>query len=804
MTTFKNIELRIYLIGQNSVGKRSFAKKFEKLNSTETIHGKKIQTTITDDQLKKLKRKEEHKYRTLDEAKEIELLKLRQQESTNFTKIFTLGKISFECKVFIPSLPVPLSYSDAKDIVDDLDETEHAHKLKFEFIRQEIKNYLQMENYNFFSSLSTKTINFFVFMYDLSSKESLHKAIIYFEGLNKTFKLTNENNYAAFIGNKIDIKFVPKEKTKNSLDKVNILENNEPMEKMIKNLLDKNPKLSHYEISCKVFYSFEKLFEKFLCETLVEADPAFKSEAFIHKLNELLNLKGTFCKSDRQNPLEKSNLTPGPQQYNTDIYNVGANDLTDLFSNDKKYSSKIFVNKSGPIFGAHTSQAIKKNEMSEENLLEDIQQKINREKIVEQLNVNKVGYSMGISPGKLDLFNQRNSMKKEVSEDINVALSLNNVTRIIKKSRRIKTGSPKIERYTSPSNDRFLDNKEKVDSETNDKLKGVYEHIYEKWRRIDNLKRRKEDYYSILENERQQKREAMRQAVDDNLRRLSIENQERRENILEQVNVSKSPQSKNKGFSIVGKPKTGLFKTDVNHNYYTIKSEFDCLVEKSMENDYPVCKFKYHISIPQDNRFKNKLVRYFDKSLGKYINIEESKVNAIKNRLLNELEEKSEDRITRKEDALKKEAQIRQDKRNKLEFIRATSSNQLDENTLNIEGPSVWSYQPDCYIWGQENQRYSIAGKLQNNNKNKDRYDDNSPLLGLQQSIKLLANSITNRISNPNVDSVKESSPKFSFPKSDNRFIDIQNTSSENPNLGPGSFYHPDLITINRNKNKIF
>lgn len=185
------------------------------------------------------------------------------------------------------------------------------------------------------------------------------------------------------------------------------------------------------------------------------------------------------------------------------------------------------------------------------------------------------------------------------------------------------------------------------------------------------------------------------------------------------------------------------------------------------------------------------------------MSIEEPQLNMIKNRMLEEINEKAQDRIARKEFFMSEEAQARQDKKNKLDFIRATG-NQTEEVSSNKEGPSVWSYEPDYYNWGKENPRYSIAGKLQSQMKGKDRYDENNPLIGFEQSIKLLANSITNRISNPNADIVKETSPQYSFPKSQNRFINNHGIATESTDLGPGAFYKPEFVSINRNKNKIF
>lgn len=588
MSTFKNIELRLYLIGDNTVGKRSFAKKFKKLNSTETMTGRKVPTTISDELLKRLKKKEEHRYRSNDEIKEVELLRLKQQEATNFTKIFTIGNVSLECRLLIPTLPIPISHTDAKEIVEELDELERTYRLKFEFMKNEISSYLKMENYNYFKSKSMKTINIFLFMYDLTNKETLSKTIIYFEELKKTFGLTDDPIYTAFVGNKIDIRFVHLEDVRTGVANSNKFsdvegEDDFSMEKMIKSILSKNPKLNHYEISCKVFFSFEKFFEKFFIENLLNSDPAFSSDIFVEKLGDLLYLKGTFSKADRSISMAQKSITPGPQFYDTDLFYIAdSKKRKEAFRGEKKHSLKIFVNKTGPVFGSHKSEVVKKPMENEENKKEDIEEKKKREKLIEELNMKKYGFTMGMSPGKLDLFSRRKDMKKVVSDKFNRYLSLENITRNIKSDRKLRIGSPQRAEYTSPSRERFISNKDRIDQENSDKQKDIINHIENKWSKIQRLKNSKEDYSSLIEIERMQKREQMKQLVEENLKRVSLEKDEKNKEIITELPAIKSSIDTNRGFTIVGKPKDLLPKSNFNHNFYTIKSEFDNLIEKTL------------------------------------------------------------------------------------------------------------------------------------------------------------------------------------------------------------------------------
>lgn len=92
----KNLEIRYYLIGAESVGKKSIAKRFEKLSSSETIKGKPIKLEITKEMLRKLGKLHENRNRSNEEIKQIYLEKLKEQSLTNFVKLFTISNLSIE------------------------------------------------------------------------------------------------------------------------------------------------------------------------------------------------------------------------------------------------------------------------------------------------------------------------------------------------------------------------------------------------------------------------------------------------------------------------------------------------------------------------------------------------------------------------------------------------------------------------------------------------------------------------------------------------------------------------------------
>ena len=88
------------------------------------------------------------------------------------------------------------------------------------------------------------------------------------------------------------------------------------------------------------------------------------------KLKSILENKFTFNKAKR-NGMEVENDNPGPNKYNTNIYEFTSIEERNDILNDKKkkFNTKIFVNKQGPLFYINKKEEdrkLKNNEFEEQ------------------------------------------------------------------------------------------------------------------------------------------------------------------------------------------------------------------------------------------------------------------------------------------------------------------------------------------------------------------------------------------------------------------------------------------------------
>lgn len=501
----KNLEIRYYLIGVENVGKKSIAKRFEKLSSSETIKGKPIKLEISKEMLRKLGKLHENRNRSNEEIKQIYLEKLKEQSLTNFVKLFTISNLSIEKKVNIVSNPEPIAYNDAKEIVEELDEIERTYKIRFDNVKQEIKKLIKLPNFNHnkLNDLSTKHV--FLFIYDLSNPETLEKIIIYFEQLNKEFDFfNNPDYYPIFIGNKIDIRIPIKmgknrheimnntssESIKNSISGksgtgLSILNDYKEVSNTTPNLLksllgsnksldfsnpdeifklvkNKYPNMFSFEVSTKMFFSFENLIEKFFKDIFYDMNEMFKLDYFLEKLYNVLHLRKTFPKALKKEP--EHNNFPSPQKYNSDIYIIhNEEEKSKAFSSKKRYNYKIFLNKVGPIFkrfkSSNREEYYEKKKSDKQSKDEKESQKA-RMRLVEEMNAKKNGFTFaGIDRYNLNLKEARSEIKKSHAVIMSSLTSLTNVSRFIPNERKMKTNPRIIREYKSPSREKFDENR---------------------------------------------------------------------------------------------------------------------------------------------------------------------------------------------------------------------------------------------------------------------------------------------------------------------------------------------------------
>ena len=405
------IDLRIILLGDSDVGKKSIVERFKKLKSTETkeislkefikrkkfVKNKKKVNIIKNEPLTEEEKKEKKK-----EDKRINLMR--------FTKIFRMELN----KIQISFCPLPdaenLEYDyEPKDEEDENYEFEKEYRISIKNIIREIKGILMRPPDDSRAQIEI----LFLLCFDLTNYSSFENLIIYFSQINKHFKLTNNDFKLALIGTKMDLK-----KTMNNEEKENI--------NKFKNQLN----VLYYEVSTLMFFNFETFFEKLILDIYGNIFPFFSSERYKNLFHEILRTKNDFSKTKRDD-FQINNGVPGANQYNNNVYEYpkSKRELIKIFHNNK-YNKKIFINKRGILFPP--IKDIKEELNSEENNRKNNKEikeeyfAVNWDSIKNdtiqsslELNSNKPGYTFGVKTNKsLGLKKQRDTLRDKIENEI--------------------------------------------------------------------------------------------------------------------------------------------------------------------------------------------------------------------------------------------------------------------------------------------------------------------------------------------------------------------------------------------------
>ena len=177
------LEIRVYLIGDYSVGKKSIIKRFKTLNSSKTTGD-----TINKRKNEKNNEQEENNEESKKELnqEQIDFLKKEEirQNLMKLTKIYTIGNKSIYFN-FYPCLEaIPLKKNYNYDEEDEDYEFEKNYKITLKPTQKELEQYILND-----SKYNGNIENFFLFIYDLNDFTSFKKLEIYFEKINKHFNL---------------------------------------------------------------------------------------------------------------------------------------------------------------------------------------------------------------------------------------------------------------------------------------------------------------------------------------------------------------------------------------------------------------------------------------------------------------------------------------------------------------------------------------------------------------------------------------------------------------------------------------
>jgi hypothetical protein len=443
MSDIENIEIRICLIGEESVGKKSIIQRFKILNSSMTLEDPKL-SDHKKNELKEITSK--NLTDTFFSKKYTGREKMKLQSLINFTKVLTISNFNLELKFF------PISPADNIEFADKINEEDEAlreHKLKFDNMKSELERIIMKQPTNPLAEVKF----LFLFVIDLKNFESSFEKIrIYYDELNKYLNIEKQY-FKAFIANKVDVKNI-----------------NIPREELNQFLTSHS--FNYYEISTKMFFNFEKFFEKLFFDVLESSNESFSTKYFKERFNYIMTLRPTFARSERS--ALKSNDVPGPQKYDSNVYNI--DQVKPVFGKDR-FRKKIFVNKVGPVFdfknevflkkqnkGAKSSKAVTRNpnKVKAKEEKENFETAEKKRKLKDEMFGHHPGFSLGIKPGGQKIRQKRKEEYKNMMRSFDNIFELDNITR--KDQEKAKYNNDQFSRSRSTSvksKDSQLENKKR-------------------------------------------------------------------------------------------------------------------------------------------------------------------------------------------------------------------------------------------------------------------------------------------------------------------------------------------------------
>ena len=506
---YNRVELRVILIGDIGVGKKSIVKRFKMINTSETKifsikeennpNNKETENSNSNSLINESKSKTEKEKIELEDKKMRMKREEKRIELMNFSLIYKIMKNYFEVRFFPCIEAIPLEYDyESKEEDDELLELEKEYKFTLRPLLKEIKNIILSPSDNPNNQLEF----LFLLCFDLSDIDSYKKLLIYFNQVEKKFKIT-DNFKIVLIGNKIDKKI--------NLSKENKEEINEFKNKI---------KANYYEISTMMFFPFDKFFEMLILDNFKDL-PMINNKDDKDYFHEILMKKNNFSKAERKIGGDHGISGEIKFKYNKDQYEYPSTikDLMKVFQDPDKFNKSIFLTKIGAILPPIKKKIKDKDYISikeEQNMLLSrinpgikLNQKNKKVQEALELTSRKPGYSFGFKFQKsLHLKKQR----KALSEARYNALE-----------QFMKENTTHLYKY-------------KIDKNSK-KNKEIKEKNYEKNR--NDMKQKKEEDYHIINEEKEKKHK-------ENMENLEEEEKKRIDKIIEKRNKYDIKYSKEK------------------------------------------------------------------------------------------------------------------------------------------------------------------------------------------------------------------------------------------------------------------
>ena len=478
-------EYRIFVIGEPKVGKKSLIDKINNLPCTQTFNynkkKEKNKTKKTKEKFKinKIKIKEINLEKQTKEKNEEQQEEKNEEKKTNIiVKLYNILKFKITLIAYYIKSAIPVPIDDDFDEEDSDYDIKVNHKIALKDVKKSIKEYLystdlKIEESNL-KDYQISIRNLFIFVFDLSNYDSFLYLMPYYHSLNKYFSFNNEENNISciLIGNKLDKKIIFEQEEKKNL-----------------NDFIKKYKIPYYEISTRIFFPFDKTFEKILLYNLTQFESSFKNENVIRYMKQIFENKSTFNKASKSTK-DIHNEFPGPK-YNINIYGYDSeNELNNALSNKKlRFKTKIFVNKIGPIINRNKSEVTV------------LRSGIDNDKFIPQFTNKKDNYSKS---------NKGFSFTGPDNKNCNLSLE--------RKEMRKKRNKEFISSF----------NDKNVFDLMNDNEKNYHDEKY-----FEEIKKRRTEYQGKIMNEKKQRLEKLLKINKDNLEKIKEQKEKEKDNIVD-------------------------------------------------------------------------------------------------------------------------------------------------------------------------------------------------------------------------------------------------------------------------------
>ena len=276
-----NFEIRVHILGDVSVGKRSLLSRFKSINSTKTI-----------------------------------------EKLDSFIKFFAVSDINLSFRFYNILNPEAITFDD--NLNEDSEFVNKTLHLNFSNVINQIRKYLDDE-----PILPNSFINnIFLFVYDLSNSQSLSKTQMFYEEITKATKI-DKDNFIVLIGNKLDKKIKQKEENlflNMFMGTVGKRQNEEDLDKDLRikdiNLISnenlRDIKKGYYEISTKNFFNIQRFIERVFFDFFEKTHPVFSSNIFKEYFKIILEMKSNFSKVGRK--MDLNNNSPSPFETAVTLY----------------------------------------------------------------------------------------------------------------------------------------------------------------------------------------------------------------------------------------------------------------------------------------------------------------------------------------------------------------------------------------------------------------------------------------------------------------------------------------------------